>query len=72
MTFELLKSSLDVLKKHKEPQTGLFDFIVENKYLDNKEVEQVLERLSDEYYNLEDKEDLTELLGNYLRTCEIK
>jgi hypothetical protein len=72
LTFELLKSSLDVLKKHKEPQKVLFDFIVENKYLDNKEVEQVFERLSDEYYNLEDKEDLTELLGNYLRTCEIK
>ena len=72
LTFELLKSSLDILKKHKEPQTDLFDFITDSKYWDNKEIEQVLDRLDTQYYNLEDKEDLTELLGNYLRKSEIK
>jgi len=50
----------------------LFDFITENKYWDNEEIEQELHRLDDEYYKLEDKDDLTELLGNYLRKCEIK
>lgn len=72
LTFELLKSSLAILIKHKSPQTDLFDFIIESKYWDNKEIEQVLDRLDDEYYNLEDNEDLTELLGNYLRNFEIK
>ena len=72
MTFELLKSSVEILKKHKAPQIDLFEFITESKYWDNEEIEKVLDRLDDEYYKLEDKEDLTELLGNYLRNCEIK
>lgn len=72
LTFELLKSSLDILKKHKEQQTELFDFITENKYWDNKEIEQVLDQLDDEYYKLEEKDNLNDLLGEYLRNCEIK
>ncbi len=72
LTFELLKSSVEIMKKHKEPKTDLFDFITESKYWENKEIEQVLDRVTEEYWNLEDKEDLTELLGNYLRNCEIK
>ncbi|MFY0715404.1 DUF4375 domain-containing protein [Seonamhaeicola sp. NFXS20] len=72
LTYELLKSSLDILKKHKNSQTDLFEFITESKYWNNKEIEQVLDRLDDQYYNLEDKENLTILLGNYLRKCEIK
>lgn len=72
LTFGLLKDSIEILKKYKGTKTELFDFITRNKYWDNKEIEQVLNRLDDEYYNLNDKEDLTELLGNYLRTCEIK
>jgi hypothetical protein len=71
LTHELLKTSLDILKKHNKTQSDLFEFITESKYWDNKEIEQVLDRLDDQYYNLEDKEDLTELLGNYLRNSEI-
>jgi hypothetical protein len=71
LTHELLKASLDILKKHNKTQSDLFEFITESKYWDNKEIEQVLDRLDDQYYNLEDKEDLTELLGNYLRNSEI-
>ncbi|AKA36003.1 hypothetical protein VC82_2424 [Flagellimonas lutaonensis] len=72
LTFELLKSSVEIMKKHKEPKMDLFDFITESKYWENKEIEQVLDRVTEEYWNLEDKENLTELLGNYLRNCEIK
>jgi hypothetical protein len=71
LTYELLKSSLDILKKHNKTQSDLFEFITGSKYWDNKEIEQVLDRLDEQYYNLEDKEDLTELLGNYLRNSEI-
>lgn len=71
-TLEILRSSIDILKKHKKPKSNLFDFITENKYWENKKIEQVLDKLDDEYYNLEGKENLTELLGNYLRSCEIK
>ena len=72
VTYELLKSSLDSLKKHKSTQTDLFEFITGSKYWGNKEIGEILDRLDDQYYNLEDKEDLTELLGNYLRQSEIK
>jgi len=72
LTYELLKSSLDILIKHNRTQSDLFEFITESKYWGNKEIEEVLARLDDQYQNLEDKEDLTELLGNYLRKCEIK
>jgi len=72
LTFGLLKDSIEILKKHKGTKKELFDFITRNEYWDNKEIEQVLNGLNDEYYNLNDKEDLTELLGNYLRNCEIK
>ena len=72
LTFGLLKSAIKILNKHKEPQTDLFEFITQNKYWENEEIEQELDRLDDEYYKLEEKENLTELLGNYLRSCEIK
>ncbi|WP_235932478.1 DMP19 family protein [Flagellimonas sediminis] len=72
LTFALLKSAIKILNKHKEPQTDLFEFITQNKYWENEEIEQELDRLDDEYYKLEEKENLTELLGNYLRSCEIK
>ena len=72
LTCDLVKSSLDILKKHKNSKTDLFEYITESKYWDNEEIEQVFDRLDDQYYNLEDKEDLTNLLGNYLRECEIK
>ena len=72
LTFEILKNSVEIMKKHKEPKTDLFDFITESKYWENKEIEKVLDRVTEEYWNIEDKENLTELLGNYLRNCEIK
>ena len=72
LTFELLESALAILKKYKGPKMDLFDFITQSKYWDNEEIEKVLEQLDNEYYKLEDKEDLTELLGNYLRKCDIK
>ena len=72
LTFRILKSSVEILKKHKEPQTDLFNFITESKYWENEEIEEVFDRLDEQYYKLEEKEDLTELLGNYLRNCEIK
>ncbi|WP_299157587.1 hypothetical protein [uncultured Tenacibaculum sp.] len=72
LTLEILRSSLDILKKHKKPKSNLFGFITKNKYWENKKIEQVLDKLDDEYYNLDDKENLTELLGNYLRSFEIK
>ncbi len=72
LTFDLLKSSLEILKKHKEPQNDLFDFIIERKYWEDEEIEKVFDQLDEEYYKLEEKEDLTELLGNYLRDREIK
>lgn len=71
LTHELLKKSLDILIKHNKTQSDLFEFITENKYWNNKEIEKVLDQLDDQYYNLDDKEDLTELLGNYLRNSEI-
>ena len=72
LTFRLLKDSIEILKKYKEPNTDFFDFITRGSYWDNKEIEQVLDRLDDEYYDLDKKENLTELLGNYLRYCELK
>ncbi len=72
LTFGLLQDSVQILKKYKEPKTELFDFIIRSEYWDNEEIEQVLDRLNDKYYNLDDKEDLTELLGNYLRDCDSK
>lgn len=71
LTWELLKSSLDILKKHNRTQSELFEFITKSKYWDIKEIEQVFDRLDKQYYNIENKEDLTELLGNYLRECDI-
>ncbi|WP_431124351.1 DMP19 family protein [Flagellimonas flava] len=71
LTHQLVLTSTEILKKHMSPGVDLFTFITSNEHWDNKEIVDAFNRLSNEYFDLEDKEDLTELLGTYLQNCEI-
>jgi hypothetical protein len=72
LTFELLNESIEILKKHKNPKIDLFEFITKSKYWDNPEIESVFDRITNCYGELGDKEDLTELLAEYLKKSELK
>lgn len=71
-TSQIVSDSILTLEKLKEPNIDLLDFIVNNEFWGNQQLESDLGLLDDKYYALEDEEDLGKLLGDYLRNQRIE
>jgi hypothetical protein len=65
--FRLLKQSIDILQLNNKNFADFNEYIIQNGYFNNCEIENFFDKLDDEYYNLEGKEDLLRLLADFLR-----